>query len=139
MSVETSGCVITKEKDVFKVASVIDQWWRNLREKEGLRPFGKAEGWQSPHIHVSGANQSVHVFFQFKGEDRRLFVVFDCDYDLSILSEIVGDSCIWMDLGCWGSSVEIMESLLIEFRKQELVERCYIDENDSDDEGYKEI
>lgn len=139
MSVDTKGCIITKEKDPFKAVNVINRWWNYLRQKEGGRSFRTLEGWSAPRAELSGAHDALSVYFQIKGENRRLYIPFDCDWDLAIYDEIKGESCIWLSLGHWGSSVELMESLLIEFRKQEWVERCYIDENDSDEEGFKEV
>lgn len=139
MSVDTNGCIITKVKDVFKVTQVICTWWSELHKNESFRPLQKVEGRAGVVVEVSGYHDALHARFQYKEEERGLFAHFDCDCDLANHNEIKGESCVWLRLGCWGSSVEIMESLLREFRKQEWVERCYIDENDCDDEGYKEI
>lgn len=138
MSVDTKGCIITKEKDPFKVVNVINGWW-NSRPTSWRRRRIESFGWSTPRAEVSGAHDALSVYFQIKGEDRRLYIPFDCDCDLANYDEIEGESCVWLSLGHWGSSVELMESLLIEFRKQEWVERCYIDKNDSDEEGFKEV
>lgn len=139
MGVDTKGCVVTKEKDVFKVASVIDRWWRTLRKNEGFRPLQKVEGWASPRIEVNGSTNSLSAYFQFKGEDRHLFIPLDCDCDLTNHEEIEGKSCIWFSLGCWGSSVELMQSLMGAFKAEEWVDACYIDESDCDEEGFIQV
>lgn len=143
MSVDTKGCVITKVKDAFQIQRVIEGWWWHRIMKENnvttSEFWQENPKWKHPETGISG-HGTLSCCFKYKGEERRLFIVVDCSCDLNIYKdEIRGDSCIWLRFGCWGSSVEIMESLLDEFKKQEWVERCYIDENDCDDEGYKEI
>jgi hypothetical protein len=142
MGVDTDGCVITKNKDVFQIRGIINSWWQNVRKENNvtMRDYWQEDPqWKHPRTEFSDQG-TMCCYFMYKGEDRRLFIAVSCDYDLdSHKDEISGDSCIWLSFGCWGSSIELMQSLLNEFKKQEWVERCYIDESDSDEHGFKEV
>ena len=142
MGVATNGCVITKVKDAFQIQEVLENWWycvmkeNNVTARDYLQENPK---WKHLRTVIS-SHGTLSCRFKYKGEERRLFIAVNCDCDLNIhKDEIKGNSCLWLSFGCWGSSVELMESLLDEFKKQEWVERCYIDQNDSDEHGFKEV
>src|SRR5690554_3945917 len=134
MSVDTKGCVITKVKDAFQIQRVIEDWWYRIMKENNVTTkdyWAENPQWRSPRTEVS-SRRTLSCWFKYKGEERELFIAVDCDCDLNIYKdEIKGDSCLWLRFGCWGSSVELMQSLLNEFKKQGWAEHCYIDENDS--------
>ena len=142
MGVDTKGCAITKVKDAFQIQGVLEKWWRCVMKENNItaRDYRQENPkWGHLRTEISSYG-TLSCRFKYKGEDRQLFITVDCDCDLNnYKDEIRGDSCICLSFGCWGSSVELMESLLNEFKKQEWVERCYIDENDSDEHGFKEV
>lgn len=137
MGVDTKGCVVTEEKDVFKVVEIINNWWQKVKKQNNisLKDYWKEDSdWSAPRIEV-GISKTLSVYFKYKGEDRRIFINLGCDCDLEIYEEIKGDSCIWFSIGYWGSSVEIMQSLMEEFKE---IGQPYVDDNDCDDvEFYK--
>ena len=67
------------------------------------------------------------ITFKDGNDDRQLSVSFSdsCEKDYGI-------SGVWLSLGSWGNSIEIMKSLCEEFGG-------YLDENDCDDEGFYPI
>lgn len=138
MGVDTKGCLVTSNKDVFRIADAIQEWFSDEMNKEGLtfREFWKEDPqWKSPRFEI-GHNKTASVHFKYKGEERRVLIYFDCDCDLKNHEEIKGDSCIWFSLGCWGSSEYIMRGIL---EKMKDFGNCYIDVNDCDDVGYEQI
>lgn len=101
------------------------------KNNKSFRDFwGENPEWKALRIKM-GFSDSLNVFFKYKGEDRRIFVSFDCDCDLQIYPEIEAESCLWFSMGCWGSSVELMTSLMQSF-KDAGYGNCYVDKNDSD-------
>ena len=142
MGVDTKGCVITKNKDAFQIQEVLENWWCCVMKENNVTALDywqENPKWKHLRTEISSRG-TLSCCFKYKGEDRRLFIAVDCDCDLNIYKdEIKGNSCLWLSLGCWGSSVELMESLLAEFKSQGWVERCYIDENDSNAHSFKEV
>lgn len=138
MGVDTKGCVVTENKDVFAIQQVIENWWNKLMKvnnKTFVDYWGDAPEWRSPRTEVS-SHGSLQVCFRYKGEDRQISIALHCDCDLKIHEEIEGNSCIWFSLGCWGNSVELMYSLMQEFKD---FGDCYVDENDCDDVDFVKI
>lgn len=138
MGIDTKGCVVTQNKDVFKIAEIVNNWWIKVRKENNvtLSEFWKEDRkWASPRIELAYSS-GLNVFFKYKGEDRRIFVALDCDCDLQNYEEINGNSCIWFSLGHWGSSVEIMQSLMEGFKE---IGESYVDDNDCDDVDFYKI
>lgn len=138
MSVDTKGCVVTECKDAFVVVGTLQDWWSSvLKQNEiTIKDFWKEnKQWSSLKFEISSFGL-IRAHFLYKGEERMLNVSFYCDCDLELHEEIEGDKCLWLSLGNWGSSVELMTSLLKAF---ETMGVCYIDENDCDDVGYQRI
>ena len=67
----------------------------------------------------------VNRYFTYKGEERRLFAIVYKSTKFSKTGQ--KERQIFLDLGYWGSSVEIMKSIISNFSG-------YLDENDCDDE-----
>ena len=138
MGVDTKGCVVTENKDAFKVYEIVENWWNKVKKENNLslvHSLNEDSGWKSPKIEM-GFSKSLQLYLKYKGEDRRVFINFDCDCDLEIYNEIEGTSCIWFSMGCWGSSVEIMQSLMQEFKE---IGESYVDDNDCDDLDFYKI
>ena len=118
MSVDTVGCVVTDNKDVFEIIHKI------------------SENFPGSELHMDSLFHAVMVVFKFNREDRMLRVSFDCDYDLENHPEIKGTSCVWLSLGHWGSSEEIMHLALNSLSS---IGDTYIDANDCDDTGFVKV
>ena len=118
MSVDTKGCVVTDNKNVFEIIHKI------------------SENFPGSKLHMDSLFHAVMVVFNFNREDRMLRVSFDCDCDLENHPEIEGTSCIWLSIGNWGSSEEIM--MLVLKSLSELGD-TYIDYNDSDDIDFVKV
>ena len=118
MSVDTVGCVVTDNKDVFETIHKI------------------SANFPGSKLHMDTTFRAVMIVFNFNRQDRMLRVSFDCDCDLENHPEIEGTSCIWLSLGNWGSSEEIM--MLVLKSLSELGD-TYIDYNDSDDIDFVKV
>ena len=118
MSVDTKGCVVTDSKDVFEIVHKISA---NFPESK---------------LYMDTTFRAVMIVFVFNGEDRMLRVSFDCDYDLENHPEIEGTSCVWLSLGHWGGSEDIM---LLALNSLSSIGDTYIDVNDSDDTGFVKV
>lgn len=137
MGVDTKGCVVTDVKDAFAVNKIICEAICNMitdscstqRRIEIIR----SGVFKFPRTEICTTSDMLSITFKYKNEDRQLNVHFDCDYDLKNHEEIEGDSCLWLSLGAWGSSEEIMRNVLTALKPLGSV---YIDLNDCDDVGY---
>ena len=36
MGVDARGCVVTEEKDVFKVVEIINSWWKKVKKQNNI-------------------------------------------------------------------------------------------------------
>lgn len=136
MGVDTKGCVVTEVKDAFQVAEIVEDWWYSIlgAEDKNHSPVFKANENFSRMIVRFSSFGLLKFCFKYKGEERQLNVVFGASCDLeNHKDEIEGDECLWFSFGNWGSSVDLMKSLMLEFKQ---IGECYIDENDCDDVGY---
>ena len=97
MGIDTKGCVVTENKDVFMVSQAVNNWWSKVKKDNNItfKDFWKeSPEWSQPKVEL-GWSKSLNIYFKYKGEERRIFVSFDCDCDLEIYDEIEGNSCIW--------------------------------------------
>lgn len=137
MSEDTKGCVVTDVKDAFMVNKIICEAISDMIKKENAGKSGwviSREGeFKFPVTELSSWNDMFTVSFKYKNEDRCMYVNFECDCDLKNHEEIEGDSCLWLSLGAWGSSEEIMQNVLTELKP---LGKVYIDVNDCDGVGY---
>lgn len=139
MGVDTKGCVVTTDKNAFKVAKTVCDKIRSLMEEEtGVKGFriNQLDDFRLPKVHMSEWCEMLSISFLFKGEQRDLRITFDCDCDLKIYEEIDGDSCLWFTLGYWGSSEQLMREVLQSMKE---FGKVYIDVNDCDDVGFDEV
>ena len=118
MSVDTKGCVVTDNKNVFEIIHKI------------------SENFPGSKLHMDLYFHSVIVVFNFNREARALRVTFDFDFDLENHPEIEGTSCVWLSLGHWGSSEEVM---LLALNSLSSIGDTYIDVNDCDDTGFVKV
>lgn len=139
MGVDTKGCVVTEVKDAFEVAKIVQGWSTKVLKRHEI-DFSLLfeENNEFTSIRTEFYSFGSMVFcFRYKGEDRQLHVSFFCDGDLrNHKDEIKGDKCLWFSFGKWGSSVELMKSLMIEFKS---IGEVYVDEDDCDDVGFYKI
>lgn len=70
-----------------------------------------------------GERNEMAIYFKYKGEERRLFIIVYKSRKFSKTGE--KERQIFLDLGYWGHSVEIMKSIISYFSG-------YLDENDCD-------
>ena len=139
MSADTKGCVVTESKDAFSVVRVVNKAIKALIEnKTGEKGYkvNLIEGFSLPIFEIDANFEAVSCSFSYVGEQRKLSLIFCCDYDLEDYEEIKGEKCIWLSLGSWGSSVEIMRAVLKEMSS---IGECYIDESDADDSGFVKV
>ena len=139
MGVDTKGCVVTDSKDAFSVVKAVDKAIKTLIEnKTGEKGYSVnlIEGFRLPTFEISTYFDMVTCSFSYVGEQRKLSLIFCCDCDLKNHEEIKGEKCIWLSLGSWGSSVEIMKVILKELAS---IGECYIDESDADDSGFVKV
>ena len=118
MSVDTKGCVVTDNKDVFEIIHKI------------------SANFPGSKLHMDTTFRAVMIVFNFNREDRTMRVSFDCDCDLENHPEIEGTSCVWLSLGHWGSSEEVM---LLALNSLSSIGDTYIDVNDCDDTGFVKV
>lgn len=139
MSVDTKGCLIVENKNVFQIIHTAMNTISELIRKENNgvpRWMVSSEEYGWPKTSVWEFSESAAIEFRYKGEDRQLNMHFDCDSDLKNHEEIIGNSCVWLSLGNWGSSVFLMKSILENLKEFGDV---WIDENDCDDQDFYKL
>lgn len=139
MTVDTKGFVSTSNKDIFKVCSIVE---KSLASK--MMAEAGAERWPDmwklekkytyPKFELNSFGLITAVF-RFRAESRRMSIIFGYDGDYS---EFKKGKKIILSLGAWGSSVELMETVL-KALSNELKAKAYIDENDCDSEDFREV
>jgi hypothetical protein len=142
MSVCTKGCIVTDNKNAFFFKDVFESWWKNVLEWKNISGWYemRERGFSTfPTIELAYSCHAMKIFFKYENEDRQMFVTFDCDCDLQNYPEIEGEKCIWISLGHWGKSEEILQSILEEFKKSSEVSNVYIDRNDCDDVEFEQF
>ncbi len=111
MTAKTHG-YITKEIELEQIYEFVLKW---------LDPNARVNRYQNRF----GISNEMAVYFNYKGEERRLFVIVYKSRKFSKSGE--EQRQIFLDLGFWGHSVEIMKSIISYFSG-------WIDENDLDSE-----
>ncbi|NLK37640.1 MAG: hypothetical protein GX299_06110 [Epulopiscium sp.] len=111
MTAKTHG-YITKEIELDQIYRFILKWFD---------PAAKVNRYENKF----GESNEMAVYFNYKGEERRLFAIVYKSRKFSKTGE--KERQIFLDLGYWGSSVEIMKSIISYFSG-------WIDENDCDSE-----
>lgn len=138
MTVDTKGFVLTNKKDVFKVYEIIRKALVELMmEETGARDWhhlGKEGKYSIPDADLY-ENGCIYVNFDYNGEQRRLFVAFTCDSDYSDFRK--GKKII-LSLGCWGSSIHLMECAL-KALSNKFNAPAFIDEDDCDSVDWREV
>jgi len=84
---------------------------------------------------------SGFIYFNYKGEARSLFYMYDNIYHLESneyyeehdLSELINAETTYLSLGCWGASVDIIKEIIENFGGG------WLDENDCDDTPYYKV
>ena len=138
MGVDCKGFVLTRNKDVFfYVRHIENALNRLIMQESGCRNIAElnrqpadAEGklqWKTVETTFAyGGSRMLNMEFNFKGERRRLAVFFDCDCDQSEY----GPASVSFSMGCWGSSEQLMRTVL---EALTMLGKPYLDVNDSDD------
>ena len=130
MSISTVGILKTENKPDFfecvtNITSALIKHYENT--------------WHRPNVNVSmypsdkPISRHFTVSFFDQGTPRNMLVSYDCDNDYNDNPELKGNKLIF-SIGCWGNSIEIIESILKEFS-----EECFIIENDCDDNSIRKI
>jgi hypothetical protein len=127
MGCSTTGFVMTKEKDPFKI-------WRNIKwtifeeikRETGIDDVRAVWGknYTMPRCLISDFSGHMVVSFKFAGEDRDMHINLSCDNDYSYVRK--GEKII-LSLGTWGRSVQLMECVL---RGLSTFGQAYIAEDD---------
>ncbi len=111
MTAKTHG-YITKEIELEQIYQFILKWFD---------PAARVNRYENKN----GENNEMAVYFTYKGEERRLFAIVYKSTKFSKTGQ--KERQIFLDLGYWGYSVEIMKSIISNFSG-------YLDENDCDEE-----
>lgn len=145
MDGDTKGFVMTEMKDPFEVFFKISEALEGLicadkpegeagfrflqTEKEGKRQYAL------PKCELNDTFKSATILFKYRGEDRWLRVHFDRDQDGEAYGYKDGSKLI-LSLGCWGSSVELMITVL---KALAVYGPAYLIDNDCSDYELQEI
>lgn len=134
MGVDTNGFILTANKDVLLVGSLIQRSIDHLvmAEKRLMYPERRdflskeaREAFQTSRIRLEPAMGMLDVTFTFRKENRALKVFFTCDSD----HEDYGPKSISLKLGLWGLSPFFMKTML---HALSILGQPYYDENDCD-------
>ena len=71
-----------------------------------------------------------YIDFKYKGEERSLFYLYE---NIRFKTDLINAETTYLNLGCYGKSVEIMKEILLHFGGG------WLDENDCDDKDYDYI
>ena len=99
MTAKTHG-YITKEIELEQIYQFILKWFD---------PNAKINRYENKN----GENNEMAVYFTYKGEERRLFAIVYKSTKFSKTGQ--KERQIFLDLGYWGSRVEIMKSIISNF------------------------
>jgi len=111
MTAKTHG-YITKEIELEQIYEFVLKWFD---------PNAKVNRYQNR----LGISNEMAIYFNYEGEERRLFIIVYKSRKFSKSGE--EERQIFLDLGFWGHSVEIMKAIISYFSG-------WIDENDLDEE-----
>lgn len=117
MGCDTKGIIATEEKNSFLI-------WRDIKNalyekmqietgEDGFRAYWK-DGFSCPRCEIADFTEMLTITFEYKGEDRQMSVFLTCDHDDE---EIYKGNKIILSLGMWGSSVELIETVLLKLKK----------------------
>lgn len=112
MTVDTKGFVLTKEKEPFKIWSIIkDSIYNEIKKETGIDDITCVwgENYTMPNCQIADFAKMLTVHFVFAGESRQLSVHLDCDHDFE---ERKKGKKIIFSLGAWGHSVQLIECVL---------------------------
>lgn len=104
MSISTTGFVVTKDKDVFKIMEVIDDALTELVKKYAKDVVFRDRASSFPHTKIDAQAKLLASYFRINNENRILHINFDCNCDYSEY----GDSKIIWSLSHWGMAEEII-------------------------------
>lgn len=111
MTAKTHG-YITKEIELEQIYRFVLKWFD---------PSAKINRYENKF----GESNEMAVYFNYKGEERRLFAIIYKSRKFSKTGE--KERQVFLDLGYWGRSIEIMKSIISYYSG-------WLDENDCDDE-----
>lgn len=123
MGVDTKLVCLTKNKNAFEVGTLIEKAIRDLI----FDPSKRIQ--QQARITIDPRSKTMSVLFNYQDEQRKLFVVFDCDRDY-VDSGLIGSKII-LSLGLWGSSATILKAIGEELKALGPV---FYQENDCNDD-----
>lgn len=134
MGVDTKGFVLTKCKDVFFVCNRIEQALNKLIApgwREQLLSPQTDEQKANPQfrrvtVRLVAGSGAARFLFTYKGEDRALWLNFDCDCD----QKSYGPLSLSMSMSCWGESELLVKTAL---ESISMLGPVYFDRNDCDD------
>jgi hypothetical protein len=104
MSISTNGFVLTENKDVFLVLSVIESTLTELVKKYSTGNVRQDTTSKFLKIKCKPDLGFFSIYFKVKNESRILTVHFDCDCDYK---EYEGSKIIW-GVNYWGLAEEIV-------------------------------
>lgn len=138
MTIDTKGYLLNKEKNPFKIWRVIKQSLINdMMEISGADRqidlwWNNDSGFTCPKAEIKDFSEMIEITFDYKHEQRRMAVFTDCDSDYEDDYNKPRKKII-ISLGCWGSSVHLVDTVLRAMQK-EFGGQAFIMENDSTDD-----
>lgn len=140
MAVDTKGFVLTKYKDVFFVCNRIEQalnkliapGWRQQMFSERTEAEKANPQYERVVMKLAPSSGAVRFLFTYKGENRALWVNFDCDCD----RVSYGPFSINISLSCWGESELLVKTAL---ESISMLGPVYFDLNDCDDVPFAQL
>jgi len=132
MGNDTKGVVITTVKDVRSIALPLVEVISKIKGRDPKSKVKIGNPNALVDVEYNPKSDYFSIYFWDGSDRRRLFVCLYCDGDHKDL----GPLSISMSLGCWGNSVELMQSFL---KSLSHLGDCYIEENDCDEEDFYKL
>lgn len=138
MGMDTKGAVATDCKDVFFVISRVERalnrlirpGWENDRATPGLEAANF--NFKLCHTELKADSGGVQLHFTYMGEQRSMWVFFDCDCD----HQDIAPQTLSLSIGCWGHSDLFMMTAL---ESLAILGEVYFDHNDCDGEDLAKV
>lgn len=135
MGINTKGVVVTGCKEVMFVcerveaalSKLIRPYWRLYRYDHLVSDTQPA--YAMPEMRILPSSGTVQFFFRYAGQQRTLWLHFECDSDNLAL----GPQSLVMSMGCWGDSELLVRTALDALSP---VGPGFMDVSDCDNEGY---
>ncbi|MDO8414749.1 MAG: hypothetical protein Q7S87_00910 [Agitococcus sp.] len=137
MGIDTKGVVATHCKDVFFIVGQVERAIKALvypgwkKERQSKLPDTEPR-YRLPIVELSAESRGVQIHFTLNGDQRSLWVFFNCDSDNLALAP----ASISLSFGAWGESVTVMQAALDSLA---VLGDCFLRASDGGSEGYEQV